>query len=139
LECTQGDTADRGMALHNPRTAPTFGELPSESMPFTSRTFCFSLTSVSIKKSQERSHGRNLAIFLRFRKNWRLQFIVVFIPDAPDRQDVFRRIRVRFYLFAQLPDERHNIAVIKQVVVLPYRLVDLLLGKHFAAVPGQKI
>ena len=66
----------------------------------------------SIKKSQEESHGQTLAIFLRFNKKFRLQLVVEFVADAPDGQNIFWRIRIWFNFFAQLADERHNIAVI---------------------------
>ncbi len=73
----------------------------------------FLSTSISIKKSQEKSHGQNLAIFLRFGKNFRLQLVVEFVADAPNGQNIFRGIRVRFNFFAQFSDKRHNITVIQ--------------------------
>lgn len=45
---------------------------------------------ISIKKSQEESHGQNLAIFSRLGKNFRLQLVVEFVADAPNGQDIFR-------------------------------------------------
>lgn len=68
---------------------------------------------MSIKKPQEKSHGGNLAIFLRFGKNLILQLVAEFVPDAPDGQDILRRVRIGLNFLSQFSDECHNVAVIQ--------------------------
>lgn len=65
-----------------------------------------------------------------------LNLIVEFIADAPDGQDVFRRVRVWFYLLAQFSYKCHDVTVIKQIVTFPDSLINLFFGKYLTAVSG---
>ena len=90
--------------------------------------------SVSIKKSQGESHGQNLAISLRFGQNRRLEFVVKLIPNAPNGQNILRCIRVRLNFLPEFSDKCHDVAVIHQIIMFPYGLIDLFLGEHLAPV-----
>ena len=48
-----------------------------------------------------------------------LQLVVKLVPDAPDGQDVSRRIRVGFDFLSQLSDERYDVVVIQQIIIRP--------------------
>lgn len=92
-----------------------------------------------IQKSQGKSHGQSLAISLRFRQDTGSKFVIKFVADAPDGQNVFRCIGIGFDLLAEFSDEGHDIADIQQVIPLPHCLIDLLFGKYLPAVTGQKV
>ena len=48
-----------------------------------------------------------------------LQLVVKLVPDAPDGQNVPRRIRVGFDFLSQLSDERYDVVVIQQIIIRP--------------------
>ena len=47
-------------------------------------------------------------------------------------------VRIRLDLFPQFADKGHDVAVVQQVIIRPYRPVDLFFGEHLAPVLRQK-
>ena len=128
-------TAPSGTAVRVHAAHLTFHVILSEGI----HSKAFSLPTINrIQKSQGKSHGQSLVISLRFRQDTGSEFVIEFVADTPDGQNVFRRIGIGFDLLAEFSDEGHDIAVIQQVIPLPHRLIDLLFGKYLPAVTARK-
>ena len=68
-----------------------------------------------------------------------LQLVVHFVANAPDGQYVSWCVRGRLNFFSQFPNERHDIAVIEQVIIRPYGAVDLFLCEDFSSILSKKV
>ena len=60
------------------------------------------------------------------------------ISNAPYCKNIFRCIRICFYLFTKLSYECHDIAFVQKISFLPYCMINLFFCKNFATVGSKE-